>query len=406
MKKILLLFTLCMLTMASWAQEPIGQDVFNQVVNKISYEFALQSVTDEGNHITAFHETLTEFCDKDKCCSDKCTHEMKNFLINAKLNATVTLCERIASYKKDKYTEDSNGKEQYAIVQSIFKDSLVQKFTNKRKDDVVFGEKLGALQKSINKTFKYKGNSEPLANIENTDNSRTGAEAQLSQSSGGLGWLGWLSTLLLLGAIGGYMLFLRPKYQKRLLELKKEIAKLAEQNKTLAEQNASLMTRIGDLEEKNEALFRNENMLRDRLARYEKSENKIKPQPKQTPVEPTYTTNEEGMTVYETFYMPVPNRDGSFENSHKSNRFEWTESVYKFEVVNKEGTKAVFSIMNDQRMIKRAISGYDIYIKPVCRAANAFSMNISRIVTEEKGQVTLTGDVWELDTKALISYQV
>ena len=395
-----------MLTVASWAQKPVSQDVFSQLINKISYELALQSVEDDGKYLTGFHEKLDPICDIDKCCANQCTYEMKYFLGNSKLYATVTLCERIATYKS-KYTEDSNGKEQYAIIQSILKnDSLVQKFITKRANNAAFGEKLAVLEKSINKTFKFKGNSEPLANTKNTDETTTGAATQISKTAGGLSWLGWLSTILLLGAIGGYMFYLRPKYQKRLLELKKEIAKLAEQNKALSAQHTSLTARIGDLEGKNEALFRNENMLRDRLAKYEKSENAIQQQRKQVPVEPAYTKNEEGMTVYETFYMPVPNKDGSFEDGHQSNKFEWTESVYKFEIVNKEGTKAVFSIMNDQRMIKRAISGYDIYIKPVCRAANAFSMNVSRIMTEEKGQAVLNGDRWELDKKALISYQV
>ena len=404
MKRILLLFTLCVLTIASWAQKPVSQDIFDQVVNKISYNLALQSVMDEGNHITAFHERLVPVCDMEKCCDAKCRYEMENFLSSVKLTATATLCRRIGTYR-EKYTEDSNGKEQYAIVQSIFQDTLVKKFIKKRENNVAFGEKLTVLKKSINQTFKFKGNNEPVANTESTDNTTTGLETQASKTSGGLGWLGWLSTILLLGAIGGYMFLLRPKYQKRLLELKKEIAKLAEQNKTLSEQNTSLTAKIGDLEGKNEALFRNENMLRDRLARYEKSEEEVKQQRKKAPVEPVYPKNEEGMTVYETFYMPVPNKDGSFEDGHQSNKFEWTESVYKFEVVNKEGTKALFSIMNDQRMIKRAISGYDIYIKPVCRAANAFNMNVSRIVTEEKGQAVLNGDRWELDDKALISYQ-
>lgn len=405
MKRILLLFTLCTLTIVSWSQKPVSSDVFDQAINKISYELALQSVTDEGNHLAAFNEKLVSECDMNKCCSDKCIYEMKYFLGNSGLQATVRLCEKIATYKS-KYTEDSNGKEQYAIVQSVFQDTLVKKFIRKRTTNLAFGEKLRELQKSINKTFDYKENNEPLANTETTENPTTGLETQVSKTTGGSSWLGWLSTILLLGAIGGYMFLLRPKYQKRLLELKKEIAKLAEQNKTLSEQNNSLTAKIGDLEGKNEALFRNENMLRDRLARYEKSEEEIKEQRKQAPVEPTYPKNEEGMTVYEIFYMPVPNKDGSFEDGHQSDKFEWTESVYKFEVVNKEGTKALFSIMNDQRMIKRAISGYDIYIKPVCRAANAFNMNVSRIVTEEKGQAVLNGDRWELDDKALISYQV
>jgi cell division protein FtsB len=405
-KKILLLFTLCSLTLTIWAQNPVNKDVFDQLINKIGYEFVLQSVTDDDKHpeyLKQFRERLTPICTNENCCNAKCYDEIGAFLLSSNLTATHTLFTKIGSYKS-KYTEDANGKEQYAIVMQVLKeDSLVQKFISKRQANTPFQQKLAALEESINKTFDFKEDGSIVAVVENPTRAETEPQININ---GIMNWLGWVSTILLLGAIIGYMLFLRPKYQNRLLELKREIAKLADENKTLADQNKQLTKEIASLKEDNAALFANENMLRDSLARYEKGKNEIKQERKEVPVEPTFAKNEEGLTVYETFYMPVPNRDGSFEDNHKSTKFEWTESVYKFEVINAERTKAVFSMMNDERMIKRAISGYDIYIKPVCRASNAFSMNVSRIATEEKGQAVLNNGVWELEEKVLIRYLV
>ena len=110
--------------------------------------------------------------------------------------------------------------------------------------------------------------------------------------------------------------------------------------------------------------------------------------------------------IYNTFYMPISNRNGSFDNSYKSSRFDWTESVYKFEVINEEGTKALISVVDDPRMVKRALNGYDTYIRPVCKGANAFNINATSIKTERKGRVSLNDDTWELESRAVIRYRM
>lgn len=386
------------------AQKPVEKADFDKIINKISYEFALQSISDDVTHLAAFLEKLAPVCGEKACCDDKCNFEMKEFLKAQKVTATANLCSYIESYKA-KYQEGLNGKEQYNIVAGILSDSLqVKSFIDKRASDSNFNAKLTALYKEINETFDYNGDvpSSPTANVTEPSDARTKADA----SSSGMGMLGWLSTILLIASIGGYMLLLRPKYQKRLAELKQKIKDLDAQVTQLAAKNNTLQEEVTDLKHKNDALFENENMLRDQLAKFTQKEKQAKKdmeRPKK--IMPEYPTNEEGLTVYDTFFMPVPNRDGSFEDNHKSNKFEWTESVYKFEVINSERTKAVFSIVNDNRMIKRAMSGYDVYIKPVCRGTNAFNMNATIILTEEKGKVTLNGSTWLLDEKAAISYQ-
>ena len=103
------------------------------------------------------------------------------------------------------------------------------------------------------------------------------------------------------------------------------------------------------------------------------------------------------------FFMPVPNKDGSFDAENWTAKFEDTESVYRFEMIN--NYEAKFQFHNEKKTVKRAISGYDIYIKPVCKALNAFNTNATEIRTQVQGVVYRDGDTWKLKEKALIYYQ-
>lgn len=103
------------------------------------------------------------------------------------------------------------------------------------------------------------------------------------------------------------------------------------------------------------------------------------------------------------FFMPVPNKDGSFDVENWTAKFEDTESVYRFEMIN--NYEAKFHFYNEKKTVRRAISGYDIYIKPVCKALNAFNTNATEIRTQVHGVVYRDGDTWKLKEKALVYYQ-
>ncbi len=103
------------------------------------------------------------------------------------------------------------------------------------------------------------------------------------------------------------------------------------------------------------------------------------------------------------FFMPIPNKDGSFDVENWTAKFEDTESVYRFEMIN--NYEAKFQFYNEKKTVKRAISGYDIYVKPVCKALNAFNTNATEIRTQVHGVVYRDGNTWKLKEKALVYYQ-
>lgn len=109
------------------------------------------------------------------------------------------------------------------------------------------------------------------------------------------------------------------------------------------------------------------------------------------------------MTPPDLFFLPIPNRDGSFDAENWTAKFEPTESVYRFQMIS--STEAEFEFYNDKPTVRRAISGYDVYVKPVCKALNAFDKNATKIVTQVKGIVYKDGSVWKLKEKALVYYE-
>lgn len=388
---------------------------FNHIINHISYELAEQSVTDDGQFIAQFKEKLAPFCDLEDCCTEKCHYMMRSFLRSSQLSATVALSTEIEKYKV-KFNDELDGNAQYAIIQDILQnDSLVQVFINKRQNNPAFTEKLNKLNKFVDKKFGKRTRNTPTTTqtTSDTTNSQiTSNETTPKKSSGGFGWLGWLTTILLLICIVFYLYYLRPHYQKRVLALKKQIGELKRSNQTLNGEIEDLQSLVTDLNEKNASLFENENQLRDQLADLEKAAQKAIEQEEEETIEEEaepeplpYEFNEDGVPVYDVFYMPAPYKDGSFESSHQHRDFEWTKSVYKFEIIDEEGTKAIFSMMQDPRMMKRAINSYTVYIEPVCEVAHAFNVAATQIQTETKGQVSLDNDIWRLDEKAMISLQ-
>jgi len=108
-------------------------------------------------------------------------------------------------------------------------------------------------------------------------------------------------------------------------------------------------------------------------------------------------------TTPEVFFMPAPNADATFEVEHLQSEFISTESVYRFELLN--NNEASFTFYNDPSTVKRALNGFDIYIKPVCKGLSAFDINASKIVTQVPGKVKKEGNVWKLTEKALIYFE-
>lgn len=105
----------------------------------------------------------------------------------------------------------------------------------------------------------------------------------------------------------------------------------------------------------------------------------------------------------EMFFMPVPNSDATFDLEYRQENFVDTESVYRFETIS--ANEAKFSFYNDAGTVRRALSGYDVYLKPVCKALSEFNINATRIVTQVPGKVEKVGNQWKLKEKALIYYE-
>ena len=115
----------------------------------------------------------------------------------------------------------------------------------------------------------------------------------------------------------------------------------------------------------------------------------------------SWQIGEQANSKNETFFLPNPNEDGSFNESSALSVYKDGKSFYKFERTG--NNNAEFQI--DERSIKRALNAPDRTIHPVCDAKNAFNPTARTITTIEMGKAELQNGKWTLISKAVIKYE-
>ena len=105
----------------------------------------------------------------------------------------------------------------------------------------------------------------------------------------------------------------------------------------------------------------------------------------------------------EVFYVSIPNKDGSFNESAFTKNINPTDSFYK--LILKEPNRASFEFLNEDRAAKSAISSPELILFPVCKIKNAPDTNTKRLRTITPGIIVKRNDKWELDKPAEIEYE-
>jgi hypothetical protein len=99
------------------------------------------------------------------------------------------------------------------------------------------------------------------------------------------------------------------------------------------------------------------------------------------------------------FYLSTPNANGSFKDS-RSNTMNPSMHMYEFALI--DNNTARFKIIDNPVIAQEAINAPETYLKPVCDYLGGFNSSAKSIRTMEMGVAELTGDKWELRTKAKI----
>lgn len=107
----------------------------------------------------------------------------------------------------------------------------------------------------------------------------------------------------------------------------------------------------------------------------------------------------------ETFFLSIPNSDGSFNDSSVSSSYKEGASIYRFTKVG--NNRATFQIDEREASVTLALTYPDKSIDPVCDAVNAFNPKAKRIITVEAGEAELLNDKWIVNKtqKAKIRYE-
>ncbi len=114
---------------------------------------------------------------------------------------------------------------------------------------------------------------------------------------------------------------------------------------------------------------------------------------------------EEEMPVnWEIFFMPLPNREGSFNMEDALEEFKRTDTVYEFKLMDGSQNQSEFKVFEDVATMLRALDDPDTYLKPACRSNAIIPISATKIITDEKGIAVLRHGEWKILKKALIHY--
>lgn len=387
------------------AQIPTNE--VNQFINKVNYRIAKMAIDDLDTKHDAIKKEFTKAAivcdDNDSCCSDECVTSIIK-LFSSKDNqksygANLALANTIDGYRKQfSGKDDVDITAQQSMLKHILnEDSTVNKFKdspNRNKDKVK--ELFTTLDQDVEKL------------VEKYSTKQSANGAKVGQDDGGslFSTIGMISFPLLLIAILAFVGYFMPQQRKTIKKIKNKIKSVENERDNLRDELKTAKATIQDLNGQVRTLAENEHEMRKKVETMEREKEAGQERPIPVNVSQKRTKGGRGgKMIYESFYMPVPNRRGNFDDANRMDSFDWTESVYKFDVLDKAGTTAEFSFMNDEKMISRALNNYNIYIAPVCKSSNPLNLSATRITTEKKGKAVMRDGVWEMQEKAIIRYE-
>ncbi len=106
---------------------------------------------------------------------------------------------------------------------------------------------------------------------------------------------------------------------------------------------------------------------------------------------------------YDEYFFSSPTSNGDFTDTYKKKTYIPNESTYRF-LINKTGTDAKFSFIDDEAAIKTAIRIASSYIEPVCENINPRNPSAKSIKTVTPGTAVKEGNIWKVTKKAKIEY--
>lgn len=197
---------------------------------------------------------------------------------------------------------------------------------------------------------------------------------------------GWFWALVFALATGGMVLawwyrFVKPSLQSH-NDIKKKLIEVEQASKSLQTQLKAAM----NTPKKQEISSGNQQKL---------EENKES-------LQTEWAVNIPSSNLPEFLYFSTPNEDGTFSPAYASTTFREGASLFK---LRKESAKrGIFEVCNEADTFGRALSKPN-FLLPVCEEQNPYFQQAIRIVTEQKGILSLENGLWVVKEKAKIRYQ-
>ena len=104
------------------------------------------------------------------------------------------------------------------------------------------------------------------------------------------------------------------------------------------------------------------------------------------------------------FYLSTPNRDGSFADM-RSDAFDPSQSLYRFEIADEWGDEAIFSFMDHPATVAEALRLPETFLQPVCHFEGGVQPGARHIVTVEPGRAAREGLRWIVYEPAMIQFE-
>lgn len=107
------------------------------------------------------------------------------------------------------------------------------------------------------------------------------------------------------------------------------------------------------------------------------------------------------LKINHKFYVSKFNINGYIDNSNLI-PYPSDDSYYLIEIDNNKGK---LSFNSNNSTLKRVLNNPDNYLKPFCENQNAFNQNAYKITTVEQGVLIKEGNMWKVQSKAVIRYE-
>ncbi len=409
---------------------------FNKTVDYVNCEFARQSLKDHDNAMYLKYIAKFPNCQN---TSDKFASELYAFLTENNMSGTVKLCQEINALKKDYNKEFVPGDEVdnediYNVIKNkIFNMPAVKSFQSGHQSS--FASLKSNITRQLEMTLipeLITESSENSVTSNPSDNNRylqAGNEAEYDyeevleqdkseeeyagQDYGQSGIISrrdilWLFSLLMFGLLAFYFIrSVMPRYtvNQNYQSLQIDDDKTKDLLEKLSKQVQDLRNEHNDLIEELQVLSHRYNKL-DRSTDISKTAADVLQENIEHSLDdfPEEEAEEEMPVNWEIFFMPLPNREGSFNMEDALEEFKRTDTVYEFKLMDGSQNQAEFKVFEDVATMLRALDDPDTYLKPACRSNAIIPISATKIITDEKGIAVLRHGEWKILKKALIHY--